>query len=244
MTEPAFPDVLHQMIGALRRGEGETRSEGRVPDVIAGFDSVHVAGGRVCELPIRSAMGTLDLPVTFSGTPDYPAQNEGLRLLGDLGSRMGWVCDLGQSTFKLCARTHHMSFRRDFCRLPIRTDHPDESVSKQRIELREMLAESLRSFSAKTAAPDAILFALPSRLDDQAIPDGSSYIGMAGDENLVADAIGQAGLNPARILVLNDAELAALEALSEPALQGRLKTLVFTLGFGLGAALAIRGGIK
>ena len=244
MTEPDFPEVLCQIIGALRQGEGETRSEGRVPDVIAGFDSVHIAGGRSREPLVRSAMGTLELPVTFSGTPDYPAQSEGLRLIGDLGGRTGWLCDLGQSTIKLSTKEQPMSFHRDLRRLPIRTGHPNESVPKQRVELRDWLAESLRCFSAKAAAPDAILFALPSRLDDQAVPEGSSYIGMAGDENLVADAVGQAGLNPPRILVLNDAELAALEAFSGPSLQHSVKTLVLTLGFGLGAALAIRGGIK
>ena len=157
MTEPNFPEVLCQIIGALRQGQGETRSEGRVPDEIAGFDSVHIAGGRSREPLVRSAMGTLELPVTFSGTPDYPTQNEGLRLLGDLGSTMGWVCDLGQSTIKLCTKAQQKSFHRDFRRLPIRTDDPNESVPKQRIELREWLAESLRSFSAKAAAPDAIL---------------------------------------------------------------------------------------
>src|SRR5262245_26311632 len=56
MLEPQFPAVLRQTIETLRRGEGETRSEGRVPAIIAGFDSLFVAGRRSSEAAIRSSL--------------------------------------------------------------------------------------------------------------------------------------------------------------------------------------------
>ena len=240
MTEPEFPGILRQAIDVLQLGDGQTRSEGRVPELIAGFDSLHIAGGRSQEPAIRSAVQTLGLPMTFSRTPDYPGESEGLCLLRDFGGTTGWLCDLGQSAFKVSTEMRHMQFRRDLRRLPVRTDSPDESVPEQRHQLREWLVESLHSFSTNVTAPNAILFAMPSRLNDMAVPEGSSYIGMAGDETLLADTIRAADLDPKRVLVLNDAELAALDALPEPALQGYAKTLVVTLGFGFGAALAIR----
>ena len=47
-----------------------------------------------------------------------------------------------------------------------------------------------------------------------------------------------AGWQPARVLVLNDAELAAVAAGLDPRTHGKL-TLVLTLGFGVGAALRL-----
>lgn len=244
MAEPEFPAVLGRIITALRRGEGETRSEGRVPTVIAGFDSLYVSGGRSREPLIRSGLQALGVPVSFSRTPDQPGEGPGLRLLAELSSATGWLCDLGQTSFKICGHAGRAQFCRDYQRLPVRTDGPTESVEEQRRDLRRWLSESLRTFTTDAPMPDALLFALPSRLDDAAMPEGSSYIGMAGDDSLIADAMAAAGLKPRHVLVLNDAELAAMDALADEALQGCAKTLVLTLGFGLGAAIAIRNPIE
>ena len=65
MLEPQFPAVLRQTIETLRRGEGETRSEGRVPAIIAGFDSLFVAGRRASEAAIWSSLAALNLPAVF-----------------------------------------------------------------------------------------------------------------------------------------------------------------------------------
>ena len=240
MQDPEFPETLCRTIAALQRGQGETRSEGRVPGVIAGFDSLYVAGGRSREPQIRSGLEMLGLPIAFSQTPDFPGEIGGHRLLAGFASATGWLCDLGQTSFKICTKGARMQFRRDLQRLPVRADGPAESVPEQRRQLRNWLSESLGTFLNQAAAPDAILFAIPSRLDDEAVPEGSSYIGMAGDGSLIADAIMAAGMTPRRRLVMNDAELAALDAVAEAALQRCAKTLVITLGFGLGAALAIR----
>lgn len=242
MLEPQFPAVLRQTIETLRRGEGETRSEGRVPAIIAGFDSLFVAGRRSSEAAIWSSLAALNLPAVFSQTPDYPGCDEGLRLLGDSGSANGWVCDLGQTAFKISSRTRRMKFDRDLKRLPIRIDDLGESIVNQRHTMRRWLTESLQIFATAAGSPDALVFALPSRVDDSAVPEGSSYIGMGNDGSLIADIVNAFAVDRARlrrVSVMNDAELAALEALRAPALRAYEKTLVVTLGFGLGAAVII-----
>ena len=240
MREPDFPQLLCNVLNELHRGEGATRSEGRVPGMIAGFEAIFVAGGRSQELSIRSALPALGLSVCFSGTPQNPGRIGGLGLLAQRGSINPWICDLGQAGLKLCATKADRQFPRDLHRLPIRRDSPDEACEKQRQELRDWIAESLRVFAKAAGTPDGMLFALPSRLDDDGVPEGSSYIGMAGDSSLVADAIAASGLKPQLVLTVNDSELAALDAVTEPQLEHITKTLVITLGFSFGAALVAR----
>lgn len=247
MSEVEFPQILRTSIDMLRRGDGETRSEGPVPQVIAGFDCLHVAGRRSEEFAIIAALRALNLPVTFSRNPGFPGQEEGLHLLASMGSPTGWICDLGQAAFKISANDCRMRFERNFEQLPVRTDATDRVTEEQRQLLRKWLGESMRLFSAKAGSPDATLFAMASRLNDDAVPEGSSYIGMGGDRGLVPDILSNAGLSPQRVLVLNDAELAAMEVLAEDRFWHFQKTLVITLGFGLGAALAVRpvqGGLN
>jgi len=242
MGDTEFPEVLGRTLRELQRGIGATRSEGCVPAVIADFDAIFVTGGRSQESSLRSALSTLTLPVCLSSTPQNPGRVAGLELLTQRGSVKPWICDLGQASFKLCSSSASRQFARDLEKLPIRRDTPDEVVAEQRGTLRQWLATSLRAFGEITAPPDALFFALPSRLDDSGNPEGSSYIGMAGDTTLVAEAIEMSGLAPRFGLVVNDAELAALDASAEPTLFGSSKILVITLGFGLGAALVLRKG--
>jgi len=237
MQEENFPTVLRGVVESLRRGEGATESDGPVPAIIKYFDSLYVAGGGSQEPGMRAALSALEFPVSFSRTPDYPGERGGLSLLAQTGA--GWVCDLGQSSFKICA-TERMRFERDHQQLPIRTAQPVESIEGQRRALRDWLSGALRTFATQCAAPEAMLFALPSRVNDDAVPDATSYIGMGGDDTLIADIIAAAGLKPVAVLVMNDAELAALDALAEPELKYCEKTLVLTLGFGLGSALVKR----
>ncbi len=239
MQEPTFSELLCDVLTRLRQGEGATRSEGPVPAIIRGFDALYVAGGRVRETSLRSALRQLDLPVFFSSTPENPGRNAALNLLAGKGSLTPWLCDLGQAGLKLCSKNLSRQFPRDLQRLPIRRDSGDEKIDQQRQQLRQWMAESLRAFAETTPPPDALLFALPSRLDDIGIPEGSSYIGMAGDLALIADVVDATGFKPHPALVLNDAELAALDASADPQIERSVKTLVITLGFGLGAALVI-----
>ena len=88
--------------------------------------------------------------------------------------------------------------------------------------------------------PHAMVFALPALVADDGTPAGSSYAGMQGERMLLPDALRMAGLADAPLLVLHDAELAALSARLDARLTGFRKVLVLTLGFGIGAALIHR----
>jgi predicted NBD/HSP70 family sugar kinase len=113
----------------------------------------------------------------------------------------------------------------------------------QRRRLREFIALKLQiAMSECGQRPRALVFALPTRLDDDGTPRSSNYAGMRGDRTLLPDALQMAGLTNVPLFVLNDAELAALGALTDPRLAGFNKVLVLTLGFGLGAALIARAG--
>lgn len=244
MEQPEFPSVLRLALERLRTGKGETRSEGPVPNVIAEFDSLYCAGGRSGETAIQRELNFLSIPVRFSPAGKYTGEIGGLSLLDQIGAGSGWLCDLGQTAFKICARSNRMHFRRDLRKLPIRTESQAQTIALQRGELRRWLSDCLHAFASTAPRPHVILFALPSRVDDAAIPEGSSYIGMGGDQSIVGAVMSSSGINPQQILVMNDAELAALDALADESLQRRSKTLVLTIGFGVGAAIALRRQTK
>jgi chitin deacetylase len=82
--------------------------------------------------------------------------------------------------------------------------------------------------------------ALPGELAEDGTPGASSYQGTQNHRDLLPDALQQAHLSPATIGVINDAELAAVSASLLP--EAAEKTLVLTLGFGLGAALLMAPG--
>ena len=71
------------------------------------------------------------------------------------------------------------------------------------------------------------------------LPDGtpgpSTYADLCGD--LVARCLRQAGLGHARRMVVNDAVLAAQSVRLDPTFDPAVRTLVLTLGFGVGAAV-------
>ena len=120
----------------------------------------------------------------------------------------------------------------------MRGERPSAEADEQRLELRRFLAEHLQA-SATNIPVEGLVIALPSRLDDDGVPEGSSYEGMAGDATLVRDTLEMAGLTDVPVWLLNDAELAAESARMHPAVDAQKRTLVITLGFGLGAALLL-----
>jgi hypothetical protein len=95
---------------------------------------------------------------------------------------------------------------------------------------RELL---MRAFSCARA--DAVCVALPAAIDDHGAPGPSTYADLRGD--LVDRCLRRAGLGHARRIVMNDAVLAACSARLSPAHDPARKTLVVTLGFGVGGAV-------
>lgn len=155
------------------------------------------------------------------------------------------VVDVGQTAIKVTRRTPTSSLvtalARDITRLPIITDESKLT----RTEARE-LGDQAIAFAAnalargfETRAPSIVL-GLPVTLDDDLSPGGCTYAGWRGRKDLVSAIATRAseiaGTTPARLRVMNDAELAALAA-RKAGLCGPGRTLVVTLGFGPGGAM-------
>jgi len=240
MPDADFPELLLEALRTLHAGGAATRSDGPAPAEVRGFEALFIGGGGAESAALRDAVLKAPWPVVFSEECRFVGEKGGFHLLA-MHDRPGLVVDLGQTQLKVAAPGRRWTFQRDFTRLPMREDRASESVSEQRMELRRFIGESLRECAAGTSV-GGLVIALPSRLDDGGVPEGSSYVGMAGDAALVEDALEIAGLQHATTWLLNDAELASLSARLHPGVDPRKRTLVLTLGFGLGAALLLPCG--
>jgi hypothetical protein len=206
----------------------------------SGFDALFLTGGRVAEPELRDVTSGLPFPVFFGEGGLYAGALGGFELLRQR-RLSGWVVDLGQSHLKIAAPQRHWVFARDWSRLREPTNVSPSEWPVQRRRQREFVALRLQMAMAEDGAkPAALVFALPTRLADDGTPGGSNYAGMRGDRALVPDALALAGLAGVPLFVLNDAELAALSALTDGRLAHFKKVLVLTLGFGIGAALICR----
>lgn len=227
-----FGRVLRESLVLLHAGGGETRSAGPVPQSLRGFSGVYFTGGGAAT--IEASFEDCPWDVWFAANGRSAAELGGTSLLASHGLA-GWVVDIGQSALKVFQDGRSRVFPRDYAALPVRSDAASD-IALQREALRDFLANSLMACVADGwKAPEAIVCALPSCLDDSGVPDGSSYIGMKGDASLVADSLARSGFAPQLVLLLNDAEVAAVSAGLDPRVQG--KVLVLTIGFGVGAAL-------
>lgn len=233
MGEANFGAALADALKRLQRGDGATRSEGPAPDCVRGFESVFVTGGGAFSVVESLQAGPWNL-ITDSWSSQAP--HPGGETLLAKHCLAGWTLDLGQSALKIWGAGHSGRWDRDLARLPVRTGSMEQRTAEQREELRRFAGGALQAFAKETASmPQGLVFALPSRLDDMGMPEGSSYIGMRGDRSLVQDVLARADMTSTRALVLNDAELAAVAAQASGRTRGR--TLVLTIGFGIGAAL-------
>ncbi len=235
MSSPEFGRVLRGALMKVWAGTAVTRSEGPVPEQAKQFGSLYLAGGGAAAVLEELKRGPWQA-VYCSEENEFSGEAGGFHIL-QKHHRQGWVLDLGQSALKLSADGRRWTWPRDFGRLPVRSGNtPPEAP--QRIELRRFLTNAVREIRGLGAdPPEALVVALPSRLDDAGVPEGSSYIGMSGDALLLPDAVAAAGLGDTGILVLNDAELAAQSARLTARVQAG--TLVLTIGFGVGAALLL-----
>jgi hypothetical protein len=134
-----------------------------------------------------------------------------------LGGPDALVVDLGQTSVKV-SRAGHPRARID-------RGSPSESA-------KALLGKGMAS-SGSNPPPVAVV-GLPAELDDEGVPGPSTYDDLTGNAKLVETVLAGLGWTSTRALVLNDAELAAATvALRAP--PG--KTLVLTIGFGVGGAL-------
>ena len=212
-----FPEALAELVQRLRH---ELR-----------FTRVHLLGGGA----LRPGLAAM-LDATVAADPIFAAARA--------GSERGVACaDVGQTAIKLVAGASTFTRPRDLSRarlvnvptIPL----PDDATSASaRESTLQFLAESLALLAPLLAAtamrPDAFcLLALPCELDDACNLASCTY---AWEPRDLAGLLRAAGVPHERVLVLNDAELAALAVERDPRAP-RERTLVLTIGFGVGAAL-------
>jgi hypothetical protein len=201
-----------------------------------GAEAIFVAGGGLLEPSIRDTLqarlaGRLGL--LFAPDPVFAAGPGGKDVLQRLG-KGGLIVDVGQTAIKVIHGQAQRLHPRDWHALPPAAWVRPEQREQQRRKLRDFVSSALRAHARPR--PEAIVLGLPCDFPESA-PGACSYAGLEGDRHFVAAILEQAGLTDAHCVYLNDAVLAALSA---RALCGRVlprKTLVATLGFGVGGAV-------
>ncbi len=233
MDGPALPHALAEAVARLRQGTARTRSGATIPPLARALGGVWLAGGRASAIDASALARTLALPVWIADEPCAVAERAARALVPRADALA--VIDLGQSRLKLWIDGVRSEHPRPWDRLPLPTGL--EPAPPARAALRAWVGPCLAQAAALApVSPSAVVFALPCELRHATIPGPCSYAGLAGDDALVPDVIAAAGWPSARVLVINDAELAAVAAGLDPRAHGTL-TLVLTLGFGVGAAL-------
>lgn len=240
--EPDFPLALRNGIELLREGQGTTQSSGPVPRLVAGFEAVFLTGGRAGEQRPLAGLDGIATPFAIAEEGVFGGVAGGFHWLRSRGLS-GWVVDLGQSQLKLATPDRQWIFQRDSTRLRAAGEVSPFEIPVQRRRLREFVALKLQlARTGSQRAPEALVFALPTRLAADGTPLGGNYAGLRGYREMIPETLKLAGLSNVPSFVLNDAELAAFSARADPRLAGFRKILVLTLGFGIGAALVCRAG--
>ena len=228
------PERLLEGLDLLHRGAGRTRDGRTDHHTCAGYQHLVIGGGRAAVVPddlLRRG------PTPFTRLTDpVVAEAGGHALAARLGFRPAevLVLDLGQTAIKASHAGRRCRLERDLDRLP-RGRLPERRRAEQRQALCAWLAEAITAVVPPQDKPLAVIFALPGEITADGMPGRTTYMGTQDHRSLLPDVLRRAGLSPKVVGVLNDAELAACSASLLPEAAG--KTLVLTLGFGLGAAL-------
>ncbi len=131
--------------------------------------------------------------------------------------------DWGQTTIKVTGPSLHRQIKRDTQKFPLRLTN-DVSTFEDIEKLNNLLNLILNDFSDLKS----LCLALPVKINESFYAEPSTYKGLEGDLRQVFAASNL----PAHSVVVNDAVLAAATLDIQTS-----KTLVLTLGFGVGAAL-------
>ena len=191
----------------------------------ARFERVIFCGGEAQHAALQQTLGETPLPFAFEidRAGEFAARRGALRLFDEYGWQRGVALDLGQTRLKIITPTGCRSLARDTERLPLGRDALD--IQTGRARLREFVRQGLDTV---TDQPDGVILALPVALDGEGSAQPATYPGLRGSvEPLFADLFAMPWV------VVNDAVLAALGF--RP--MDNRKTLVLTLGFGIGGAL-------
>ncbi|HUB05376.1 MAG TPA: hypothetical protein VMB50_00155 [Myxococcales bacterium] len=211
-----FLSRLARVANLVRRGAAKREGGARPLAGRPAFETVVLTGGAVPAEPWPGPLPARRLPGC--------AEAGGRAILSQL-SREGAVVDLGQSRLKGWWQKRAI----DVPRIPLPTG------PQARERLTSFVAESLSELCAGSV-PDTLVLALPCEVSANGTLGECSYPWSRGDRTLVPEIAQKAGL--ADVVILNDAELAALGA--RAVFASTAPALVLTVGWGVGAAL-LRG---
>lgn len=225
---PGFGALLGRAVEMLVDGSQISESWPSFPAACREVQQVVLVGGAAEGVVWRSR-----LPARVAADAERCAERGGRTILERMGKR-GLVVDLGQSRLKICGARRWV-YARDLAAIPISRRPVEE---EGRATLIHFVAAGLREATA-AAMPEAIVMALPCEIDEDGALGTCSYPWHAGDL-IVGEFLMEAGLAGVPVVLMNDAELAAIGVAEGEAITAT--TLVLTLGFGVGGAL-IRGEI-
>jgi hypothetical protein len=219
--KPRYFSALREFLVQLHLGEA--RSE---DDVIGakGFSQLVLCGGESGHPALQRAMAADGLPfsVRIDTGGAYAAREGALRIFHEMGWHHAVALDLGQLHLKVMTADRNVIVARNEERLPFGANAID--AESGRAEIRKMIRNGL----AAVPCPDGVVLGLPVAIDAAGVAASATYPGLFGPvEPIFAE------LFDCPWVVMNDAMLAAVGF--EPEQPG--KSLIVTLGFGIGGAL-------
>jgi hypothetical protein len=231
-AHPSFPGRLARVVRGVVH-EPPARWGARARALADRVRDVYLLGGGAAAPGAVEAITSAGFRCTVAEDPIFAAARAGLSLVPG-----GTFCaDIGQTAVKLVAHGRAWQVARPLDRAPLREEVPVENRARARRSTVGFLAEALAT--AEPVDGRAVL-ALPCEISDDGALAGCTYCWDSPDGALIGDLAREAGLSPGRVLVMNDAELAAVAADRDPRLPRAAVVLVLTLGFGVGGALLER----
>ncbi len=220
--------ALRKFLVDLHRGKATGGDEADTQKLLLaeGFDRLVVGGGTALDPMLAPTLLGESLPfkVQIDQSGPYAARQGALHIFASKGWSRGIALDLGQMQLKVITTSSEFVLPRDLAQLPFGAHALPASLGRAR--LRSLLPAGLSLI--KQGPPDGVVLALPVALGSDGVADPATYPGLYGPvETIFAD------LFPCPSVVLNDAVLVGLGF--PPKARG--KTLIVTLGFGIGGAL-------
>ena len=211
----ALREFLLQLYEGAASVEGERETRNLMQ--AAGFERLVLCGGGALDPSLGAVLRSEELPfaVEIDAAGPYAAKRGALRIFDAMGWRRGLALDLGQTQLKVMTAARDAVLTRDTSS-----------------GLRELITDGISRVIGQNGGdgdpPDGVVLALPASLGSDGVARSANCPDLCGPVQTTFS-----GLFACPCVVLNDAVLAAV---GFPPLAGE-KTLVLTLGFGLGSAL-------
>ncbi len=198
----------------------------------AGFERAVLCGGEALDPMLEPVLCNEPPPfeIHIDAAGQFAARGGAFEIFTAMNWQLGVALDLGQMQLKMITARGDCSLPRDLSRLPFGADALEADAGRERV--RALIAAGLtRGAALLGSPPDGVVLGLPVALDRDGVARPASYPGLFGPvDDMFSFEI--------PTVVLNDAVLAALGF--QP--KNDEKTLVVTLGFGIGAALWTAAG--